>query len=149
MSRRAQAVFSGLRAQRRTPDIVRRVGLGAIVALATAMSFALLDPHIAWCQESADAGTALNYNLIDLIKFGGWVGYIIIFLSVVAVALVVEYAMSIRLGALAPSAEVEELTELINRGACEDIASKLRDGNCSFLAAVWGWSTRSTKFPFR
>ena len=49
-----------------------------------------------------EAGTALNYNLIDLIKFGGWVGYIIIFLSVVAVALTVEYAMSIRLRALAP-----------------------------------------------
>ena len=50
----------------------------------------------AWAQGPGAPGAALNYDLIDLIKFGGIVGYIIIFLSVVAVALVVEYAMSIR-----------------------------------------------------
>jgi len=91
---------------------------------------------MAWSQDGGAGGTALNYNLIDLIKFGGWVGYIIIVLSVIAVALVVEYAMSIRLAALAPAKDVEQLAGLIQSGEHDQIVAKLADPGCSFLGAV-------------
>ncbi len=102
-----------------------------------AMTAILLALHAtASAQEAGAEGAALNYNLIDLIKFGGVVGYIIIFLSVVAVALVVEYAMSIRLAAVAPDADRDALAELITRGAYDDVAARLDDANSSFLTAV-------------
>ncbi|RMF25051.1 MAG: MotA/TolQ/ExbB proton channel family protein [Deltaproteobacteria bacterium] len=80
---------------------------------------------------------ALNYTVVDLIRFGGWVGYVIIFLSVVAVALVVEYTLSIRLKVLAPAAEVDRLRSLAGRGAWNEIAASL-DGpnNPSLLTTI-------------
>ena len=83
-----------------------------------------------------EAGAALNYNLIDLIKFGGWVGYVIIFLSVVAVALTVEYAMSIRLRALAPEEDRVALESLVEKQAYTDVEAKLDGNSPSFLTVV-------------
>jgi biopolymer transport protein ExbB len=93
-------------------------------------------PASAWAQAAGGGEGGLNYNLIDLIKFGGWVGYIIIFLSVVAVALVVEYAMSLRTKALAPAGDVKELEKLISAGARDEIAAKLDGKDSSFLTIV-------------
>lgn len=102
-----------------------------------AVTASLLALHAtASAQDPAAEGAALNYNLIDLIKFGGLVGYIIIFLSVVAVALVVEYAMSIRLAAVAPDTDRDALAGLMERGAYDDVAAKLEDADSSFLTTV-------------
>ena len=96
---------------------------------------ALVLPAVAWAQATGEGG--MNYNLIDLIQFGGWIGYIIILLSVVAVALAVEYAMSIRIKTIAPPAEVAELDTLIKNGKFDEVASKLTaDDNPSFVTTV-------------
>ena len=108
--------------------------LGAIQLSLAAVACAI--PQAALAQDAGATGTGLNYNLIDLIKFGGWVGYVIIVLSVVAVALVVEYAMSIRLGALVPPKDIEELGGLIARGEHDAIVGKLEDPTRSFLTDV-------------
>ena len=101
-------------------------------AAATAACLGAAVPAAAAAAEPV----ALNYTIVDLIRFGGWVGYVIIFLSVVAVALVVEYALSIRLKILAPPAEIERLRDLVARGAWDEIVASLDSPDCSLLAAV-------------
>jgi len=90
----------------------------------------------AWAQTTASQATGLNYTMIDLIKFGGWVGYIIILLSVVAVALVFEYARTIRPKALVPDNETEELERLIAGGDYDAIVARLDSDDSSFLSTV-------------
>jgi len=96
----------------------------------------LATPAIAIAADGAQDGVALNYNLIDLVRFGGWVGYIIILFSVAAVALVVEYALSIRLQNLVPDSDAETLEALIASGSYDEITARLGADDCSFLTAV-------------
>jgi len=91
---------------------------------------------VAMAQSAEESTTALNYSLIDLVQFGGWVGYIIILLSVGAVALVVEYSLSIRQKTLAPADEIESLTALVASGAYDQVSAKLNDESPSFLTTV-------------
>jgi biopolymer transport protein ExbB len=106
-----------------------------VYAATVALLFAV--PNLAIAQEVAEGGAAgLNYSLIDLIKFGGWVGYIIILLSVAAVALVIEYAISIRPKVLIPEADIEELETKIKEGSYDEIVAKLKNGDTSFVATV-------------
>jgi biopolymer transport protein ExbB len=93
-------------------------------------------PESVFAQAGGEGTEALNYNLIDLIKFGGWVGYILMGLSVAAVALVVEYSLSIRMKTLAPEGEAESLAQLVADGSYDEITSKLSDENCSVLSTV-------------
>jgi biopolymer transport protein ExbB len=93
-------------------------------------------PTAALAQGETAAASGMNYNAIDLIKFGGWVGYIIILLSVVAVALVIEYAMSIRLKALVPPEDVQQLAELVSRGEYDEVVARLDSDKRSFLVSV-------------
>ncbi len=103
----------------------------------TLATLVLASPISVWAQDASPAA-GTSYSVIDLIRFGGWIGYIIIFLSVVAVALIVEYAMSIRLRNLAPEAEVEELRKLIAGGDLAAVTAKLDENNngSSFLTTV-------------
>ena len=85
---------------------------------------------------ATDDSGRLNYSIIDLIKFGGWVGYVIIFFSFVAVALIIDYMISIRRGALAPKKDVAELQSLVEAKSYGDVAAKLENGSTSFLTQV-------------
>jgi biopolymer transport protein ExbB len=105
------------------------VTIMSVIAIATSA-------EVAMAQAGEDGTQALNYSLIDLIQFGGWVGYIIILLSVGAVALVVEYSLSIRQKALAPDEEIDLLTALVASGAYDQVSGKLDDESCSFLTTV-------------
>lgn len=96
----------------------------------------VLTTQQAWAQPAAPQANGLNYNMIDLIKFGGWVGYIIILLSVVAVALVFEYARTIRAKALMPENEAEDLERLISEGNYDQIVARLDSDDSSFLSTV-------------
>jgi biopolymer transport protein ExbB len=71
-----------------------------------------------------DAG-ALNYAFIyRLAQYDGIVGYVIIFLSVVAVALIVDYVLLLRPAVLMPPAEIDELHSLVAAGRDEDITAE-------------------------
>src|SRR5262245_38746050 len=54
-------------------------------------------------------------TFIDSIKAGGYIGVIIILMSVVAVAFVIEHALTIRKERLMPEAAMDRLEELIER----------------------------------
>jgi biopolymer transport protein ExbB len=130
----AKGVFSMTHGRRLTAM------LGVVSCLTVAV------PMLALAQTGTDvaslgaaatpAAGGMNYSVIDLIRFGGWVGYIIILLSVVAVALVVEYAMSIRLKNLAPQGEVQELAEMIRGGRLDAVAAKSDANGVPFVTAV-------------
>jgi biopolymer transport protein ExbB len=59
-------------------------------------------------------------NLLDTIKQGGPVGAVIIFLSMVAVGLVVEHGMTIRKSVIMPENVVQELDDLIQKGRIDE-----------------------------
>ncbi len=114
----------------------RRRPLVLAVAAVTLLLLTAAGTETAMAQTVAAKSAALSYSLIDLIKFGGLVGYIIIFMSVVAVALVFEYALSIRSQRLAPDAELVELREAVGAGQYDRIAANAGAENPSFVCKV-------------
>ncbi|MFQ5353146.1 MAG: MotA/TolQ/ExbB proton channel family protein, partial [Candidatus Binatia bacterium] len=62
--------------------------------------------------------------------------YIILLLSVISVALVVEYMLSIRRKALMPEEETKQLRSLLDREQYDHVVAKLHDGSPSFLTCV-------------
>ncbi len=87
-------------------------------------------------MAQAPAGSALNYSIIDLIRFGGWVGYVIILLSIVAMALVIEYALSIRPKAMMPEQELDELRRLMASERYDEVAGRRDDDESCFVTTV-------------
>jgi biopolymer transport protein ExbB len=83
-------------------------------------------------EEAPAAPGGLDYTLIQLVRFGGVVGYVIILLSVVAVALIVDYALLLRPKVLVPPREVEELRDRLVSGRYDDLA----EPRASFVGAV-------------
>jgi len=69
-------------------------------------------------SESARAGRpAIKHRtFLDSIKAGGYIGVIIILMSVVAVAFVIEHSITIRKERLIPEAAMDQLEDLIARG---------------------------------
>ncbi len=71
--------------------------------------------------------TIKNRTFIDSIKAGGYIGIIIVLMSIVAVAFVIEHSLTIRKERLMPEAVLDQLEETIARGdikaaigLCED-----------------------------
>lgn len=88
--------------------------------------------------RAADAKPAEpQINVIELIKAGGTIGYIIMGLSVAMIALVIEHAMSIRRTALMPAGLAEEVYRLISAGQFKQAEQECKQ-QPSFLAYVLG-----------
>jgi biopolymer transport protein ExbB len=76
-------------------------------------------------QTQGDSGEGVS--LITLVMAGGLVGYIILLLSVVAVALVVVHLVQLREEALAPAELVEELDEHLRAGRVTEALKVCQD----------------------
>ena len=74
-------------------------------------------------------------SMFQLIKKGGIVGYLIILLSVVALGLVIDYAITIRRSKLAPPRDIAILRQLIGDHKFEDL-KKLDQEGTSFLSQI-------------
>ncbi len=74
-------------------------------------------------------------SMFQLIKKGGIVGYLIILLSVVALGLVIDYAITIRRSKLAPPGDIAILRKLIRDHKFEEL-KKLDQERTSFLSQV-------------
>lgn len=74
-------------------------------------------------------------TLFKLIQLGGPVGWVIVMLSCVALALVIDYALTIRRSRLAPPRDILVLQKLISERRFDDIL-KLDRGKTSFLTQV-------------
>jgi len=86
-----------------------------------------------------EAPTESTLTLLDYIRFGGPLGYVLIGLSVAAVALMIAHLVQARLSVLAPAAVVEGLTRLLRAGDVQGtIAFCRQEENDSFIARVIG-----------
>ncbi|MFT5525391.1 MAG: biopolymer transport protein ExbB [Pirellulaceae bacterium] len=93
--------------------LARRLICLLLVVLVTATA-----PAIAFAQDGATGGE--QKTMIDVIIGGGVIGGIIILLSVAAVGLMIEHAISIRKGALIPEIPLLEVEELIQNNEIEN-----------------------------
>jgi len=82
----------------------------------------------------SDSGK-LNYSVLQLIQFAGYIGYLIILLSFVALSLVVEYLMSLRKKVLVPPDDLQLIRQSIAAGALEELAARGGDSG-SFIMQV-------------
>jgi len=82
-----------------------------------------------------DAGRRLSF--LQLIHYSGPIGYVIIAISVVAVALVIEQARSIRRERLMPPETVADLQDLIASGQFRDALIRCEQDD-SFVSSVVG-----------
>lgn len=117
---------------------MRRITLVAM-GLALALTVAGVDAALA--QSGAASGdaavqpSAQTRSLLDLIKAGGIVGYVIILLSLAAGTLVVDSFLRVRTDKLLPPSLVTQLEQLTRQGKFNDILMLTR-GNDSMLGRV-------------
>lgn len=78
-------------------------------------------------------------SLLDIIKKGGIVGYLIIFLSVISLGLIIDYLVTIRKSKILPPKDFNELKELISNGNLNSNHKKMDNMDnkrASFLTRV-------------
>jgi biopolymer transport protein ExbB len=83
----------------------------------------------------AEGNARKSMSLFDLIKKGGIIGYLIILLSFVAMALVIDYAMTIRRTKLAPPGDISLLRSLIKDKKFDDI-NRMDKEKTSFFSHI-------------
>jgi len=97
----------------------------------------LLDLTPVLAQDGAAAGEGVS--VLELIAAGGLIGYVIIALSITAVALIVMHLVQLRAVALAPPDIQDELDETLRRGDVQGAIAFCRDDNHDcFLTRVVG-----------
>ena len=86
-------------------------------------------------SPSASGAQLGRRTLMDSIIAGGWIGGIIIILSVVAVAFMIEHAITIRKERLMPAAQLNQLEELIAAGKIREATEYCQDPKNYSLAS--------------
>jgi biopolymer transport protein ExbB len=116
--------------------LIRVVLTASLLGALWPCGFALAQsPAGAASSNSAASGSDAPQSFLEIVHAGGLVGYIIMFLSVVAVALAIEHAMTIRTSVLLPEGLAEKVRELVktSQSAQAEQACKLHP---SMLSAV-------------
>jgi len=74
-------------------------------------------------------------SLLGLIQKGGIVGYLIIFLSIISMALIIDYSVTIRKSKIAPPKDIKMLEDLVQTREAEQM-DRLVEGRPSFVTRV-------------
>jgi len=98
-------------------------------------------------DPAAGAGSG---SLLKFITGGGVIGYIIVLLSVVALAFVVIHFVQIRRSALLPAEKVKGVREMVERGDLEGALeySTLPANDCYYLRVIGAGLKRFLRSPF-
>ena len=88
-------------------------------------------------DTSAEPASRESLNFLQLINYSGPIGYLIILLSFVSVALVIEQVRGLRRERLMPPATVAELQDLINGGRLKEALIRCEEED-SFVSSVVG-----------
>jgi len=99
--------------------------------LTSPFALAVQEPAAAAPAESTDGGT----SIIDAIASAGFIGYLIIGMSMVAGALIIEHFTSIKRDKLAPPETIDEVEELLNDGNYQE-ALELCESEPGFFTNV-------------
>ncbi len=86
-------------------------------------------------QQPDTPAQAEQVSLLALIGKGGVVGYLIILISVVALALIIDYLLTIRRSRILPAADISRLRQLIQTGQLDNL-HQLEGKENSFLTRV-------------
>lgn len=96
-------------------------------------------PGLHFAQPLIAQQTSENVSVLQLISAGGTIAYIIIALSVAALALVVMHALQLRRSSLAPLEMFDELDDALSKGDIDAAARYCADpANDCFLTRVFG-----------
>ena len=87
-------------------------------------------------------------SMLDIIKYGGIVGYLIILLSIVALGLIIDYAVTIRKAKILPPGDIEILKELIKNEKFTEIEN-LESETASFLTKISIAGLRESKLGYQ
>lgn len=89
-------------------------------------------------SETGTPGAVKERTMLDELYASGLIGLVIILLSMVSLAFIIEHAMTIRKSALMPEAVVQEVEELIARGDLQGAMQACRDpaNQCLFTDVV-------------
>lgn len=100
--------------------------------------------------DAPEGAISTGRSLIEYIQGGGWIGYVIIALSIVALTLAIIRLFQIRLSALAPEDVVRALEEMLKKGKINDALAYCQDDiNQCFLTRVMGAGlSRYRRSPF-
>jgi biopolymer transport protein ExbB len=101
----------------------------------------ILVPGLAFAQEHAAAGEAPSKSALELFASTGWVGWLMVFCSVVGTTLVIEHMVSLRREKLAPSQLAEDLEAFINEEQYDD-AIEMCDQEGGYLSNLIGSALR-------
>lgn len=88
-----------------------------------------------FAQTPAAPGAEASMTITDILKGGGTIGWIIIILSVVGLALIIDYAVNMRKIKLAPPEIVDEVEALIENGEYQE-AMELCEANPSYFTNI-------------
>ena len=86
-------------------------------------------------------------SMLDIIKKGGIVGYLIILLSIVALGLIIDYAVTIRKTKILPPKDIDALKELIKNGNISEIENYDTE-TASFLTKISIAGLRESKMGY-
>jgi biopolymer transport protein ExbB len=86
-------------------------------------------------EDQGDKKKSETMSLLQLIRKGGIVGYLIILLSIVAVGLVIDYAFTIRRSKIVPPKDIAVLRKLIQDHKFQEL-NTLDQEKASFLSLV-------------
>jgi biopolymer transport protein ExbB len=109
-----------------------------------------MQPLLTSILLQADSGGKGGGSLLKFITGGGIIGYIIVLLSVVAVAFVVIHFVQIRRSALLPGDKVKGVRELVERGDLVGALeySTLPANDCYYLRVIGAGLKRFLRSPF-
>jgi biopolymer transport protein ExbB len=94
----------------------------------------LLAPSLVLAQESSGRQ---HMNLLEMTKAGGWVGALIILASLIAVALIIEHAITLRRASLLPGHFVTQFEQHLKAQRLQE-ARQLCQSDGSLLAQILG-----------
>ena len=100
----------------------------------------ILVPGLALAQEAAHT-EAPSKSALELFASTGWVGWLMVFCSVVGTTLVIEHMVSLRREKLAPSQLAEDLEAFINEEQYDD-AIEMCDQEGGYLSNLIGSALR-------
>ena len=86
-------------------------------------------------------------SLLDIIQYGGIVGYLIILLSIISLGLILDYALTIRKNKILPPEDIARLEGLIKEGQFHEIEKVEKDRD-SFLSKVTFAGLRESRLGY-
>ena len=105
------------------------------------------EPPSSMSDEGQGKEGATVMSMLDIIKKGGIVGYLIILLSIIALGLIIDYTITIRKTKILPPKDIDAIKELIKNGNISEIENYDTE-TASFLTKISVAGLRESKLGY-